>query len=323
MRDFRQPIIKDNRNLRDKIPSIESHFKSIEKEVINFPKVNDLVIDPNIVTFRNCPICNSKNLNQLYTKLGFKFVSCNLCNHHFIENPINENVLLDMYKEKESDNLQRVTNKTNFYKEYWSEVYAKYTQYFQEKGIIEGSVLDIGCGSGAFLKYLKNNHNYKLYGTEFAEEVIDEIISIVGVKENFFHKVKIEDIDFNNKSFDIITMWGVLEHVYDPLAVLRKISSIINKKGIMLALIPNLNSRALKILGINTPTLDPRGHIHYFTDESIEKISSIVGMKVIDKFGELPIIDLMYKYLSVDDDLLNQIINNFECYYSVYLLKKL
>ena len=84
MRDFRQPIIKDNRNLRDKIPSIESHFKSIEKEVINFPKVNDLIIDPNIVTFRNCPVCTSKNLNQLYTKLGFKFVFCNLCNHHFI-----------------------------------------------------------------------------------------------------------------------------------------------------------------------------------------------------------------------------------------------
>ena len=118
-------------------------------------------------------------------------------------------------------------------------------------------------------------------------------------------------------------MWGVLEHVYDPLAVFKKISSILSAKGIMLALIPNLNSRALKILGINTPTLDPRGHIHYFTDESIEKVSSSVGMKVIDKFGELPIIDLMYGYLSVDDDLLSQIINNFECYYSVYLLKKL
>ena len=46
-------------------------------------------------------------------------------------------------------------------------------------------------------------------------------------------------------------------------------------------------------------------------------------MKVIDKFGELPIIDLMYGYLSVDDGLISQIINNFECYYSVYLLKKL
>ena len=46
-------------------------------------------------------------------------------------------------------------------------------------------------------------------------------------------------------------------------------------------------------------------------------------MKVIDKFGELPIIDLMHKFLSVDDNLIEQIINNDECYYSVYLLSKI
>ena len=118
-------------------------------------------------------------------------------------------------------------------------------------------------------------------------------------------------------------MWGVLEHVYNPIKVLTKISSIISPKGIMIALVPNLNSRALKILGISTPTLDPRGHIHYFTDESINKAASIAGMKVIDKFGELPIIDLMHKFLSVDDNLINQIIKNDECYYSVYVISKI
>ncbi|MDC3119136.1 class I SAM-dependent methyltransferase [Prochlorococcus sp. AH-716-K03] len=322
MRDFKKPIIKDNRKLREEIPSIEKHFKSIEKEVIKYPKVDGLIKDPNIVTFRSCPICESKKQNQLFTKLGFMFVRCPCCNHHFIHNPINEEVLLNMYEVKESDNLQRVTNKTNFYKEYWKEVYSKYVEYFQTKGLHEGSVLDIGSGTGAFLEFLKNNFNYKLYGTEFADEVIEDLVKIVGKKENIFHKVKIEDINFNNKKFDVITMWGVLEHVYNPLQVLEKISSIISSNGIMLALIPNLNSRALKILGITTPTLDPRGHIHYFTDESINKAASLTGMKVIDKFGELPVIDLMHQYLSKDDNLINQIIDNEECYYSIYILSK-
>ena len=322
MRDFRQPIIKDNRNLRDKIPSIEKHFQSIEKEVFNFPKVNGLVRDPNIVTFRNCPICNSDKKEQLFTKLGFEFVKCPKCKHQFIHNPINEDVLLNMYEVKESDNLQRVTNKTNFYKEYWEDVYSKYVEYFQSKGIIQGSILDIGSGSGAFLNFLKNNHKYNLFGTEFAEEVFDDLVEIVGSKEKIFHKIKLEDINFEGLSFDVITMWGVLEHVYNPVKVLKKISSIISSKGLMLALIPNLNSRALKILGITTPTLDPRGHIHYFTDESINKAASIAGLKVVDKFGELPIIDLMHKFLCVDNKLINQIIENNECYYSVYILSK-
>ena len=67
MRDFNQPIIKDNRNLREKIPSIEKHFKKIEDEIFNFPKVDGLIQDPNIVTFRNCPICESNKQEQLFT----------------------------------------------------------------------------------------------------------------------------------------------------------------------------------------------------------------------------------------------------------------
>ena len=45
-------------------------------------------------------------------------------------------------------------------------------------------------------------------------------------------------------------------------------------------------------------------------------------MRIIDKFGELPVIDLMYQYLSKDDDLIKQIIENEECYYSIYILSK-
>ena len=66
MRDFKHPIIKDNRNLRENIPSIQEHFNSIEKEIINFPKTDGLVKDPKIVTFRDCPICTSKKYSAFY-----------------------------------------------------------------------------------------------------------------------------------------------------------------------------------------------------------------------------------------------------------------
>ena len=74
-----------------------------------------------------------------------------------------------------------------------------------------------------FFQYLKNNNNnFELFATEFADEVLDDLISIVGSKEKIYYKCKLEDIDFKSKTFDIITMWAVLEHVYDPLAVFKK-----------------------------------------------------------------------------------------------------
>ena len=76
----------------------------------------------------------------------------------------------------------------------------------------------------------------------------------------------------------------------------------------------------MKILGITTPTLNPRGHIQNYTDESIDFLARKNGLKVIRKFGELPVIDLMHEHLLVDEKLIQEINEDEECYYNVYAI---
>ena len=142
-------------------------------------------------------------------------------------------------------------------------------------------------------------------------------------KKNFYYNKKIEDIDFKQKKFGLISLWGVLEHIYEPKKLLVTCNRILQDDGFVLLLIPNIYSRAFKILGINTPTLNPMEHINFFTHKSFKYLCRQVGFEIVDQFQELPVIDLMYPYLDFNSDTIRDIINKSESYYYVYILRKI
>ena len=98
-------------------------------------------------------------------------------------------------------------------------------------------------------------------------------------------------------------------------------SQILLKDGRIIALVPNFESRAFKILGINTPTINPRSHLQYYTYNSFEKLADNAGFEIDAYFQELPVIDLMYDFISYSEELLESILKDNESYRSVYILK--
>ena len=315
---FSMPIDMDNKNLRKEVPSITAHFNAVKDELSELPLKDGLVLDRDLISIRRCPVCDSNNKKQLFTKWGFKYVTCKECTHVFVENSIKEEKLLELYADSLSDELDRKTQESKFFQIYWYSIYSKYLEYAAECGIESGKILDVGAGSGSFLKSI-NSNSFELFATEFSDSSAENLKNIVDEK-NYYHQIKIEDIDFGGIKFDLITMWGVLEHIYNPKSVLKKIANILTVKGLFIALVPNFSSRAIKILGITTPTLNPRGHIQNYTDLSIKKLAEDSGLRLLRKFGELPIIDLMHDHLKVNDDLKKEIVADEECYYSVYAL---
>lgn len=87
-------------------------------------------------------------------------------------------------------------------------------------------------------------------------------------------------------------------------------------------LIPNAHSRALRILGVQTPTLHPRGHINLCTKESFALLAQKAGLRIERRFQELPVIDLMHPFISFSEELVREIVAAEEAYYDVYLLRR-
>jgi len=320
--NYEKPIIVDNRNFRRDIPGIDEYFDAVERELVGLPKVNGIVVNPKYVDNTCCPICKSTDTKQLFIKYGFIFCECCICSHVFVRNRLKENIVLEKYSSSDINKAQRnKIRRSNQHQNYWSRVYWKYLSYIQSVKLPNINLLDIGSGTGDFLRYCLENSEFIVHGLDYCEDVYEEMTKLIGL-DRYYHNQKLEDIDFQDKKFGLITLWGVLEHLYDPVSLMQKCHDILGPNGHMIILIPNIYSRAFKIFGIKTPTLNPAEHIQFYTEKSVDFLCKITGFKISSMFQELPVIDLMYPYIDYNDHLIEDILNNGESYYYIYIFKK-
>ncbi len=313
------PIIVNNKNFRKKNKATVKHFEQSEKDALSFKKKDNLVSDPKIVNFIDCPICGSKNTKDIFIKWGFAHSNCKRCQHIFVKNQLNEKILMKLYDKSLADIFQRERrSKNNSLKSYWDKVYTKYAKLYVNKNT---KILDVGCGDGQFIKIVKKKFkNRNVFGSEFSIHTKKSLSKLLG--NNFFYKSDLKQIGKKNLKFNLITFWGVLEHLKDPVDTIKSSKKILEKNGKILVFVPNIKSRAFKILGVSTPTINPREHLQFFTESSMKYLSKNLGLKIEKFYQELPVIDLMHPFIQYNKKLLKEIIDKKECYYSLYVLKK-
>jgi SAM-dependent methyltransferase len=117
--------------------------------------------------------------------------------------------------------------------------------------------LEIGCGSGVLLSYFREL-------TELA----------VGVEPGEWGKVEtgiFPSLDAIPKElYDIIVLYDVLEHVYDPISLLKEIKQYANRNTVLYITFPNKDSMKAMLQKKKWHMVRPFGHIHYFSRASIQ-----------------------------------------------------
>jgi len=320
-----KPILVDNRNWRASNPEIEEHFKACEENCKTYPMRDGRVCDQAVVEEIDCPVCANSHSQQSFLKWGFQYDVCQLCSHVFVKNRLREDILMELYQSSKADELTYLRQKNDSHNSYWTQVHKKYSyflkEYFEDNRS-KKNLLDVGCGAGEFLKTAKKclSDDWSLWGSEFCESAEQDCREILG--EQFFYQVTLDDIRPHLNDLDVITFWGVMEHLANPSKVLNDAASMLSNNGLIFILIPNLYSAAYDIMGVNTPTINPREHINFFTPKSMEKMASINGLKIIHFDQELPVIDLMYPWVNYNESLVGGIVSRERCYYHVYFLSK-
>lgn len=132
------------------------------------------------------------------------------------------------------------------------------------------SILDIGSGRGFMLYFLKKYYHYqKAIGTQIDENMLKFSRKKLGLK---VYGKDLLEIPFKNNSFDIVTIWHVLEHIKDPEKYLAKIYKLLKKKGKLIIEVPNFNSWTRKLTGKYWLGLDLKYHLSFFTPISLSKM---------------------------------------------------
>lgn len=126
----------------------------------------------------------------------------------------------------------------------------------------KGELLDIGTGTGDFLMTAKND-GWKTTGIEPSRKA-KEIASNKGV--NFADSTN----QLQDHSFDVITMWHVLEHVPNLEEQISELKRLLKPNGNIIIAVPNFNSYDAKHYGEFWAAYDVPRHLWHFSKTAIK-----------------------------------------------------
>lgn len=221
----------------------------------------------------HCPVCDNTEFapfieckDYTVSKEKFKIVSCKKCNFKFT-NPRPEEENLGGYYESDEYISHSNTSAGLISKLYQAARHytlAKKLQLVSSLSKKKGAILDYGCGTGEFLNTCENA-KWETVGVE------PSVVGRKQAKDNYGLEVY-EDIfnpAFDQKQFNVITLWHVLEHVSKLKPTLEKILSLIPNGGHLVIAVPNPASLDANIYKEHWAAYDVPRHLYHFTPDSI------------------------------------------------------
>lgn len=233
---------------------------------------------------KNCIVCKSNNIAAAYDLRDYRLNNRRYFYHYdkcldcglIFQNPqvdfdtiINHYNHQPIYKSNVSRNgIQRILN--NFGLKKRANVVLKHKP--------TGKLLDVGCGNGVFIDYVKNNSNLEVVGTEIN---VDNVTYLTGKKGLDVRLGNLNEISFTNQEFDIITLWDVIEHLNDPNHTLAEIKKLLKPDGNLIIRVPNGNSVDFALFGKYWAGLDAPRHLYVFSKKSLSYLLSVHGFQII------------------------------------------
>ena len=138
-----------------------------------------------------------------------------------------------------------------------------------------GSVLDIGAGAGEFL-YLMREKGWQTTGVEPSP------VTSRYAREAFGLEVltgTLPEVVFSPESFDLITLWDVLEHLPDPLDVMKKVASLLKESGKVVFSTPNIEGLPARWFKNAWYTNVPR-HLYFFSPGTLQLLLQQSGLEL-------------------------------------------
>ncbi|WP_322793426.1 class I SAM-dependent methyltransferase [Bellilinea sp.] len=240
--------------------------------------------------YTNCNFCNCNeyvSVNQIPDLLlgnlsnKFSFVKCVNCGLIYQNPRVTQQDILKFYPDS-YESYQPINLNSSW-------LMGKILRYGlqKRKGFVlkyrnSGKLLDIGCATGDFLDEVSHygkNTQWDLYGVEISKYAAE----LASRKKylNIFNTT-LEDCGFPDHFFDVITLWDVLEHLYDPAGSLSEINRILKPGGLLILRVPNFNSLDRIIFQSEWAGWDAPRHLYVFSKKSITAFLERTGFSILN-----------------------------------------
>lgn len=153
----------------------------------------------------------------------------------------------------------------------------------------KGKILDIGTAGGSFLGVAKHR-GWDVIGCEPSKWLAEWGSKHYNIT---VHPCTVFDMKFDDNSFDVVTLWDVLEHTPDPKAVLRECNRILKPGGILVVNYPDIGSSVARLMGRKWVFL-LSVHLYYFTMETMEEMLKAANFDVFVRKKHWQTLELGY-----------------------------
>jgi len=252
----------------------------------------------------NCIICKGNKFKKVYnlekiSNKPYKVIKCSNCNMISIYPIPSKNFITKYYNDPlyhNSTYFRKMT--TNFKGSSEAELFSKGLNLIEKFYPKNGKILDVGCSSGVFLNMAKN-HGWETTGIDISKDFVNY------ARKNFELDIRLgylEDFSFKENSFDVVTLWDLIEHLREPVKLLNEVYRILRSEGILLIVTPDQDSLIKKATDLSyklsfrkwkTPVsvVYDLHHLYYFSKRNIIKLLRKIGFKTIYLNKEETILD--------------------------------
>lgn len=238
-----------------------------------------------------CPTCKDKPAKRLFQRRdGVGIWQCQSCNLLYASPRFDFESLLKIYENEnflggyddtkgfQYDAWVKSGQNTYHYSKFKFELCAKYIKATDR-------LLDVGCGLGHFCLY-GQKQGYDYTGLEPSDMLRKLAKDNLGVE---LLPGLIDDFQ-TEKPYKAITLWDVLEHVYDPMAMLKHCDRVLDKNGYIMLQVPNHSGLTYRLkstlcrLGLKKSEFKHFGfpwHVYAFDPKSLHKMFDQLGYRIV------------------------------------------
>jgi len=230
-----------------------------------------------MIHYTHCPICFSPNIAPALTAKDYtvsqkKFAlwHCSNCTVRFTQDVPNQNEIGVYYQ---SDNyISHSDTKKGFVNTLYHWVRRrtldkKKQLVIEQVKLTKGELLDIGCGTGAFLNTMKTA-GWGITGLEPDATAREKATALYAIQPLSSEKI----FELKPSFYHAITMWHVLEHVHELHAYVKQLSALLAPGGKIFIAVPNYTSKDADIYHEHWAAYDVPRHLYHFSPVSMQQL---------------------------------------------------
>lgn len=232
-----------------------------------------------------CPVCGSAEISILFTAKDhmvsgetFPVAGCVRCKTRFTQDVPEESSIGPYYQSEayisHTDTRKGLVNRLYHLVRNYT-LQAKKRSMTKTLGRDKGSILDYGCGTGAFLGVMKNA-GWTVAGIEpdaYARQLAKSVHGVEAMEPAALKGIP-------DAAFDIITLWHVLEHVYDLHGTLGHLKRVLKPGGHIFIAVPNYTSADAAHYGAYWAAWDVPRHLYHFSPHAIKMLMEKHGFRM-------------------------------------------